>query len=106
QSSRGGQSLNLLPGYDVVRAQFGNLRVAVTQLPHHAHSMLASERAMPQARRRVGKVDDRAVAQILPEARTIDLYHHSVGGSLRMLLEKSAGVTVGPYTGDPRTGQE
>src|SRR5216683_5980903 len=106
QSSRGGQALDLLPVDDAARAQFGNLRVAVTQLPHHAHSMLASEGAMPQARRRVGKVDDGAVAQILPEAWTIDLCHHSIGGSLRMLLEKSAGVTVGPYTGDARSGQE
>src|ERR1700674_3761840 len=104
QSSRRGQSLHLLPVDDVARAQFGNLRVAVTQLPHHAHSMLASEGAMPQARQRVGKVDDGAVAQILPEARTIYLYHHSVGGSLRMLLEKSADIAVGPYAGNACSG--
>src|SRR5260370_31301477 len=61
---------------------------------------------MRQACRRVGKVDDGAVAQILPKARTIHLYHHPVGGSLRMLLEKSASIAVGPYTGDARSGQE
>src|SRR5712692_5116161 len=106
QSSRGGQALDVLPVDDVARAQLGSLRVAVTELPHHAHSMLASERTMSQACRRVGKVDDGAVAQILPEARTIHLYHHPVGGSLRMLLEKSASIAVGPYTGDARSGQE
>src|SRR5216683_464362 len=101
QSSRGGgQSLDLLPVDDVTRAQFGNLRVAVTQLPHHAHSMLASERTMSQACRRVGKVDDGAVAQILLEARTIHLCQHPVGGSLLMLLEKNAYVAFGPYTGN------
>src|SRR5260370_3936588 len=61
---------------------------------------------MRQACRRVGKVDDGAVAQILPKARTIHLCHHPVGGSLRMFLEKSAGIAVGPYTGDARSGQE
>src|SRR5260370_10370887 len=106
QSSRARQSLDLLPVDDVARAQLGNLRVAVTQLLHHAHSMLAGEGAMPQACRRVGKVDDGTVAQILPEARTIHLCHHPVGRSLRMLLEKSAGIAVGPYTSDARSGQE
>src|SRR5439155_27247663 len=77
-----------------------------TQLPHYARSMLASERSVSQPPRRVGKVDDRAVAQILPEARTLDLNHHPVGGRLRMLLQKTANILVSLHTSDALSRQE
>src|ERR1700736_2825629 len=68
--------------------------------------MLAGESAMREAHSRVGKVDDRAVAQILPETRTVHLHHHSVGRRLRMLLEEASDVLIGSYTGDARSRHE
>src|SRR5689334_8158854 len=61
---------------------------------------------MLQMSRRAGKIDDGAVPQIFAEARTIDFLHHPSGRGLRMLLEKSAGIAVGPHASNSGSRQE
>src|ERR1700693_1269671 len=61
---------------------------------------------MLQAPGYIRKINYGAVAQIFSETRTVDLHHHPVGGSLRMLLQKKSNITVGSYAGNVYRRQE
>ena len=92
----------LLPMDDPARSQLGNFWFAVSQLAHHALTMLARIRAVPQPTGSTRKIYDGAMAEVFPKTRTFYFNRHLVGYRLRMLLKKGPYVDISPDTGHTR----